>query len=265
MDDTSPAAIVVRDNENDEEHLEWIVRDITDERIRHKQTEYLVYWAGYDEPTWEPAAHLINTTALQSWLSYTQPGRQPNGRLRRNWRRRAHLLHEQGVLGTTRSRTTTLAATARTTREPLAPTSRTRDCLLSDTATSSMILPDAVGAGPAPLTGDGYAASECGKLLLASQDSSAIVRTKSRVESAAAMHNKGLKVGRTAGENLPSSDSRTCDHRRVVARARTEDGIVRTVAARATEVVKHTANVLLHKLTPAVREVRGVLRTGATA
>ena len=48
-DDTSPAAIVVRDNENDEEHLEWIVRDITDERIRHKQTEYLVYCAGYDE------------------------------------------------------------------------------------------------------------------------------------------------------------------------------------------------------------------------
>ncbi|EMD64889.1 hypothetical protein COCSADRAFT_315762 [Bipolaris sorokiniana ND90Pr] len=117
---------------------------------------------------------------------------------------------------------------------------------------SSMILPDAVRAGPTPLTSDEHAASECGKLLLASQDSSAIIHTKSRVESAAAMHNKGLKVGRTAGENLPSSNSRTYDHRRVVARARAEDSIVRTITARATEVVKNTANVLLRKLRPAV-------------
>ena len=35
-DDTNPAAVVVRDSENDEEHLEWTVRDITDERIRHR-------------------------------------------------------------------------------------------------------------------------------------------------------------------------------------------------------------------------------------
>ncbi|EMD59577.1 hypothetical protein COCSADRAFT_251483 [Bipolaris sorokiniana ND90Pr] len=115
-----------------------------------------------------------------------------------------------------------------------------------------MVLPDVVRAGSTPLTGDGHAASECGKLLLASQNSGAIVRTKSRVKSAAAMYNKGLKVEQTASENLPSSDSRTCDHRRVVARARTEDSIVRTVAARATEVVKNTANVLLRKLTLAV-------------
>ncbi|KAF5851530.1 hypothetical protein GGP41_004348, partial [Bipolaris sorokiniana] len=163
----------------------------------------------------------------------------------------AHLLHEQEVLSTTRSRTTTLVATARTVREPLTPTSHTRDCLLSDTTTSSIVLPDAVRAGSTPLTSDGHAASECGKLLLTSQNSGAIIHTKSRVKSAAAIHNKGLKVGQTASKNLPSSDSRTCDHRRVVARAQTEDSIVRTITARATEVVKNTANVLLRKLTPA--------------
>lgn len=124
--------------------------------------------------------------------------------------------------------------------------------MLSDTVISSIILLDIIRVGPAPLTSDRHAASECGKFLLASQDSSVIIYTKSRVKSAAAMHNKGLKVGWTASEDLPSSDSRTCDHRRVVVRARTKDGIVRTVAARAIEVVKHIANVLLYKLISAI-------------
>ncbi|EMD59839.1 hypothetical protein COCSADRAFT_347589, partial [Bipolaris sorokiniana ND90Pr] len=42
-DDTNLTTTVVQDNENNEEHLEWTVRDITDERIRRRQIEYLVY------------------------------------------------------------------------------------------------------------------------------------------------------------------------------------------------------------------------------
>ena len=117
---------------------------------------------------------------------------------------------------------------------------------------SSIVLPDAVRVGSILLTSNRHAASECGKLLLASQNSGAIIYIKSRVKSAAAIYNKDLKVGRTASKNLLSSDSRTCDHRRVVVRAWTEDSIVRTIAARAIEVVKNTANILLRKLTLAV-------------
>ncbi|KAF5852287.1 hypothetical protein GGP41_000971, partial [Bipolaris sorokiniana] len=94
-----------------------------------------------------------------------------------------------------RSRTTTLVTTTKTVREPLTPTSYIRDYLLSNTITSSIVLLDAVRVGSTPLTSDRYAASECGKLLLASQNSSAIIYIKSRIKSAAAIYNKGLKIG----------------------------------------------------------------------
>ncbi|KAI1676040.1 hypothetical protein KJE20_14379, partial [Pyrenophora tritici-repentis] len=84
-------------------HLEWIVQDITDERRRQKGTEYLVYWAGYQTPTWEPAAHLADTSALQHWLTQTQPVRKSNGQLRRNWRKQQKLLEEQRVGWTSQS------------------------------------------------------------------------------------------------------------------------------------------------------------------
>ena len=41
-DDSSPAAIVVREDGEEEDHLEWLIQGITDERIRNRQLQYLV-------------------------------------------------------------------------------------------------------------------------------------------------------------------------------------------------------------------------------
>ena len=96
VDDRNPAAIVVQDNEDNEAHLEWTVQNITDERTRQGKTMYLVHWEGYKETTWEPAEHLSNTQALQTWLDSTRPVRLANGRLQRNWRtQHRKLLKEQ--------------------------------------------------------------------------------------------------------------------------------------------------------------------------
>ena len=80
-DDSSPAAIVVREDGEEEDHLEWLVQGITDERIRNGELQYLVIWMGYLEGSWEPATALKDTKALDEWLAQTSSVRKPNGRL----------------------------------------------------------------------------------------------------------------------------------------------------------------------------------------
>ena len=52
---------------------EYYVDEILDERMRKVgrglRKEYWVKWTGYLEPTWEPAAHVEDTAALDAWLS----------------------------------------------------------------------------------------------------------------------------------------------------------------------------------------------------
>ena len=44
-----------RETEASSEHKQWIVKRITEERIRDDKREYLVHWKGWRYPTWEPA------------------------------------------------------------------------------------------------------------------------------------------------------------------------------------------------------------------
>jgi hypothetical protein len=50
---------------------EYAVEEILQEREkrvgRGRRTEYLVKWVGYKQPTWEPAANLVDTAALDAW------------------------------------------------------------------------------------------------------------------------------------------------------------------------------------------------------
>jgi transposase InsO family protein len=50
---------------------EYVVEEILQEREkrvgRGRRTEYLVKWVGYERPTWEPAANLADTAALDAW------------------------------------------------------------------------------------------------------------------------------------------------------------------------------------------------------
>ena len=48
--------------------VEYVVDQIIGERTRRSQLEYRVKWVGYDDVTWEPAAHLTDTFALDTWL-----------------------------------------------------------------------------------------------------------------------------------------------------------------------------------------------------
>lgn len=48
---------------------EYKVDCIVSERIYRKQLEYKVKWEGFDDQTWEPAANLKNTSALEDWLA----------------------------------------------------------------------------------------------------------------------------------------------------------------------------------------------------
>ena len=81
-----PGAVVVRD-EDQGEHLEYLVEDIVSERVRNNQPQYQVKWAGYEALTWEPRANVIDTRAYESWIARTRCVRLPTGRLARNWRK----------------------------------------------------------------------------------------------------------------------------------------------------------------------------------
>jgi len=75
--DTNPAAVVVWDDDDEEDHLEWRVESIIDERIRKGKKQYLVKWIGFEDATWEPLENLYGTTALESWVTRTQTVRPP--------------------------------------------------------------------------------------------------------------------------------------------------------------------------------------------
>jgi hypothetical protein len=51
----------------------YIVEEILEERAKGRGKQYLVKWEGYPDPTWEPALHLKDTDALQTWRD-TQRG-----------------------------------------------------------------------------------------------------------------------------------------------------------------------------------------------
>jgi hypothetical protein len=85
-----PGAIAVRDRDQ-EEHLEYLVGDITNERVRNGQPQFQVSWIGYDTLTWEPRANVIDTEAYQRWVARTMSVRLPTGRLARNWRKTLNL------------------------------------------------------------------------------------------------------------------------------------------------------------------------------
>ena len=90
--DLNPAAVVVRDKDEQEEHLEWQVESITSERTRRGTKQYLVKWVGFQEATWEPERNLANTAALQSWLTRTQAVRSPSSSLQRRQNRQQRKL-----------------------------------------------------------------------------------------------------------------------------------------------------------------------------
>lgn len=55
------------DEDDDEEEYE--VEAIVSERLdRRGRIEYQVKWVGWEDPTWEPAAHLEESAALDAWL-----------------------------------------------------------------------------------------------------------------------------------------------------------------------------------------------------
>jgi hypothetical protein len=84
--DSQPGAIVVRED-NGEEHLEYKVEDIVDERVRKGQTQYQVKWTGYEALTWEPQANVISTDAYVRWTARTKDVRLPTGKLAKSRRK----------------------------------------------------------------------------------------------------------------------------------------------------------------------------------
>ena len=78
-DDSQPPPIQVEGDD------EYFVDSILSERSRRYGrgycTQYLVKWTGYAMPSWEPAAHLDDTAALQHWLDFTREFRGPDGKL----------------------------------------------------------------------------------------------------------------------------------------------------------------------------------------
>ena len=51
-----------------EEEEEYAVESIVRERTYRNKLQYQVKWVGYEELTWEPAAHLADTSALEEFL-----------------------------------------------------------------------------------------------------------------------------------------------------------------------------------------------------
>ncbi len=64
-DDSQPEPVLVGDEE--EYEIEGILDDRSIRRGRGSQKQYLVKWAGYIEPTWEPANALKDTAALDAY------------------------------------------------------------------------------------------------------------------------------------------------------------------------------------------------------
>lgn len=53
---------------------EWAIEQVLDERFRRsgrgERHEYLVKWIGWQEPTWNDARNMEDTTALDDWETY---------------------------------------------------------------------------------------------------------------------------------------------------------------------------------------------------
>ena len=57
------------DEDDGEEEEEYKVVCIVAERVYRKAMQYKVKWEGFADHTWEPAANLKNTAALEEWLA----------------------------------------------------------------------------------------------------------------------------------------------------------------------------------------------------
>ena len=103
--DSEPAAVIVRDEGEDEDHLEWHVEAILNERVRQGKKQYLVKWVGFQKATWEPEKNLANTTALHQWQNRIKTVQPPttsrhesrNQRERRLSRPRRPNAHQEKV------------------------------------------------------------------------------------------------------------------------------------------------------------------------
>tara|TARA_B100000795_G_scaffold74509_1_gene52865 strand:+ start:155 stop:1156 length:1002 start_codon:yes stop_codon:yes gene_type:complete len=66
------AAVEEEAEEEEEEELEYVIECVLEQRKQGRTTEYLVKWKEYDqakEITWEPAASLKDTAALEEYLA----------------------------------------------------------------------------------------------------------------------------------------------------------------------------------------------------
>jgi hypothetical protein len=72
--------------------VEYQVEAIGDERVRGAVRELLVFWSGYDSPTWEPVANVEDTQALDLWEQLTVTARTDQGKLQKNWKAKLYWL-----------------------------------------------------------------------------------------------------------------------------------------------------------------------------
>lgn len=95
------------DDSDISEEGEWRVESIVSERMLDGELEYEVKWLGFPDATWEPAANLLDTEALDTWefsTAFSRPAPTPSpfsptqslplpdmDSLRRSW---SHLLAE---------------------------------------------------------------------------------------------------------------------------------------------------------------------------
>lgn len=201
-----------------------------------------------------------DTEALEKWLASTQHVRETSGRLRRQWRQ---LLNEQGVGGTTKRSTTTPTTTPTRTQQRLrARTSAAT--IMPKYATSAIVLPDTVTAGPTPFTSERHAPSERSKVLLSSFSGSAVIAAVGNVLSAASVDKKSLQVGRATRQDLCRRDSRTSNYGGVVCGARTKDGVEGGLSFRTAEVVENPAQFDLYE-SATTTNYQQVQHTGAVA
>ena len=63
--DAEPPAVAESEGEGEEE---YVVEKILAQRYVRKRVQYEVKWRDFAETTWEPAAHLADTSALEEWL-----------------------------------------------------------------------------------------------------------------------------------------------------------------------------------------------------